>query len=118
MTSMRAFANEAPATYIVYLTLEQQILAQTNSLLTATGCTNGSADAQVECVRAYTTLDLMDAGIANNVVVDGTYITQPAIYWNGTVCDNRHGLVSVLIMLLQGSINSVPVMIGTMRDDR
>lgn len=42
-------------------------------------------------MRAYTTLDLMSAGIANNVVVDGTYITQPAIYWNGTVCINRHG---------------------------
>ena len=85
------FANESSATYNVYLTLPQQIEAQTNILLNATGCTNGSAAAQVACVRKYTTFDLMSAGIANNVVVDGTYITQPAIYWNGTVCDNCHG---------------------------
>jgi hypothetical protein len=95
--STRSFADEAPATYNVYLTLEQQIVAQTNALLNATGCTNGSADAQVECVRAYTTLDLMDAGIANNVVVDGTYITQPAIYWNGTVRHDRHDSLNRLV---------------------
>ena len=84
-------ANRLTATYNVYLTLEQHILAQTNTLLNATGCTNGSADAQVACVRAYTTLDLMSAGIANNVVVDGEYITQPYIYWNGTVRHNCYG---------------------------
>jgi hypothetical protein len=91
------FADGATATYNIYLTLEQQILAQTNNLLNATGCTNGSADAQVECVRAYTTLDLMNAGIANNVVIDGEYITQPAIYWNGTVCDHHHSLLIGLV---------------------
>jgi hypothetical protein len=89
-------ANESSATYNVYLTLEQQIKAQTNTLLNATGCTNGSADAQVACVRAYSTLDLMDAGIANNVVVDGKYITQPYIYWNGTVRDDTYGSLSKL----------------------
>ena len=88
---MKVLADKSLATYNVYLTLEQQIEAQTNTLLNATGCTNGSADAQVACVRAYSTLDLMSAGIANNVVVDGTYITQPFIYWNGTVRDDRHG---------------------------
>jgi hypothetical protein len=86
-------ANRCPATYNVYLTLSQQIEAQTNTLLNATGCNNGSADAQVACVRAFTTLDLMGAGIANNVVVDGTYITQPFIYWNGTVRFDRHSLL-------------------------
>lgn len=86
--STEVLANECLATYNVYLTLDQQIKAQTNTLLNATGCTNGSADAQVACVRAYTTLDLMGAGIANNVVVDGKYITQPYIYWNGTVRDD------------------------------
>ena len=91
------FVNEFPATYNVYLTISQQIEAQTNTLLNATGCTNGSADAQVACVRAYTTLDLMSAGIANNVVVDGTYITQPAIYWNGTVRNDCHGWKSELV---------------------
>ena len=94
---MLTFADEILATYNVYLTIEQQILAQTNSLLNATGCTNGSADAQVECVRAYSTLDLMNAGIANNVVVDGEYITQPAIYWNGTVRNGRRGSLNELV---------------------
>lgn len=89
-------ANDSRATYNVYLTLEQQIKAQTNTLLNATGCTSGYADAQVACVRAYTSLDLMSAGIANNVVVDGKYITQPYIYWNGTVRDHRHGSQSKL----------------------
>ena len=93
----RVIANRLTATYNVYLTLEQQILAQTNTLLNATGCTNGSADAQVACVRAYTTLDLMSAGIANNVVVDGKYITQPAIYWNGTVGYDCHRPLEELI---------------------
>lgn len=91
------FADEFSATYNVYLTISQQIEAQTNNLLNATGCTNGSADAQVTCVREYTTLDLMSAGIANNVVIDGTYITQPAIYWNGTVRNDCHGWKSELV---------------------
>jgi hypothetical protein len=92
------FADAALATYNVYLTLEQEIIAQTNNLLNATGCNNGSAEAQVACIRAYTTLDLMSAnGIANNIVVDGTYITQPAIYWNGTVRDDRHGVPTELV---------------------
>ena len=111
------FANESSATYNVYLTLSQEIEAQTNTLLNATGCTNGSADAQVACVRAYTTLDLMSAGIANNVVVDGEYITQPAIYWNGTVRMTEMVEQSLPNDGAQGSINAVPIMYGAMRDD-
>ena len=115
---MEVLADRSLATYNVYLTLEQQIEAQTNTILNATGCTNGSADAQVACVRAYSTLDLMSAGIANNVVVDGTYITQPFIYWNGTVrIDRRGSLLSLSDCGLQGLINAVPVMYGAMRDD-
>ena len=112
------FTNKSPATYNVYLTLPQQIEAQTETLLNATGCNNGSADAQVACVRAFTTLDLMGAGIANNVVVDGTYITQPFVYWNGTVPVKHPGsLLSLSDCGLQGLINAVPVMYGAMRDD-
>lgn len=117
---MEVLANESPATYNVYLTISQQIEAQTNTLLNATGCTNGSANAQVACVRAYTTFDLVSVGIANNVVVDGTYITQPFIYWNGTVRDERSSWLIIgtrLTTVLQGSINAVPIMYGAMRDD-
>lgn len=117
---MEVFANESPATYNVYLTISQQIEAQTNTLLDATGCNNGSVDAQVACVRAYTTLDLMNAGIANNVVVDGTYITQPFIYWNGTVRGEQSSWLIIgtrLTIVLQESINAVPIMYGAMRDD-
>jgi hypothetical protein len=56
--------------------------------LNATGCTNGTAASQVDCIRLLSTDDLATAnGIANNVVIDGSYITQPYIYWNGTVCN-------------------------------
>jgi hypothetical protein len=78
--------DRSAATYNVYLTLEQEIEAQTNTILNATGCTNGTVDSQVACIRALGADDLASAsGIANNVVIDGSYITQPYIYFNGTV---------------------------------
>jgi hypothetical protein len=74
------------ATYNVYLTLEEEIEAQTNTILNATSCTTGTVESQVACIRALSTDDLATAnGIANNVVIDGSYITQPYVYWNGTV---------------------------------
>jgi hypothetical protein len=76
------------ATYNIYLTLAEEIEAQTNTILNATGCASGTVDLQVACIRALSTDDLATAnGIANNVVIDGSYITQPYIYWNGTVCN-------------------------------
>jgi hypothetical protein len=79
-------ADKDAATYNVYLTLEEEIEAQTNTILNATACTNGTADTQVACLRALGTEVLARAnGLANNVVIDGEYITQPYIYWNGTV---------------------------------
>lgn len=82
----RESTDKTAATYNVYLTLEQEIEAQTNTILNATACNNGTADSQVACLRALGTEDLARAnGLANNVVIDGKYITQPYIYWNGTV---------------------------------
>jgi hypothetical protein len=36
-------------------------------------------------------------GIANNVVVDGKYITQAEVHWNGTVRGYRRGVSTELI---------------------
>ena len=45
-------------------------------------------------IRALSTDELAGAsGIANNVVIDGSYITQPYIYFNGTVCGRSFQLL-------------------------
>jgi hypothetical protein len=57
-------------------------------------------------------------GLANNVVIDGKYITQPYIYWNGTVSGPPiAGKMTCLMTVLQGTLNPVPVILGSMRDD-
>jgi len=82
------FTDKSAATYNVFLTQEEEIEAQSNVILNSTSCANGTVDDQVACIRALSTDDVASAsGIANNVVIDGTYITQPYIYWNGTVRD-------------------------------
>ncbi|KAK3075435.1 hypothetical protein LTR53_001220 [Teratosphaeriaceae sp. CCFEE 6253] len=94
-------SDPSPPSYTHYLTVDQEFTTQTLPILNLTGCLGGSADDQVACLRAYDAASLVNlTTVANNVVVDGTYVITPALEYNGT-----------------GHVNRVPLLMGTMRDD-
>ena len=87
--------------YNHYLTIDQEIASQTVSILNETGCASGNGAAELACLRAYNASALVALKtVANNVIVDGTYVVSPAIVYNGT-----------------SHVNKVPLLIGNMRDD-
>lgn len=94
-------SDPSSPTYTHYLTTDQEVVAQTNTILNLTGCASGDVTAEVACLRGYNASALVNlTTVANNVVVDGTYVVTPALEYNGT-----------------GHVNRVPLLIGTMRDD-
>lgn len=87
--------------YTHYLSTDQEIISQTNTILNKTGCASGNGAAELACLRAYNASGLLTLGTtASQVVVDGKYITSNESSFNGT-----------------GHVNRVPLLIGNMRDD-
>ncbi|KAK0818597.1 hypothetical protein LTR75_002510 [Friedmanniomyces endolithicus] len=94
-------SDPSPPSYSYYLSLDQEYAAQTLPILNLTGCGSSNSNAEVACLRNYNASALVGlAAVANNVVVDGTYVVTPAITFNGT-----------------GHVNKVPLLMGTMRDE-
>ncbi|KAK5698576.1 hypothetical protein LTR17_023527 [Elasticomyces elasticus] len=93
-------SGPTPSSYVHYLSLDQEYAAQTLDILNLTGCA-GASDEIVDCLRTYNASALVGLGaVANNVVVDGTYVITPTLEYNGT-----------------GHVNRVPLLMGTMRDE-
>jgi carboxylesterase type B len=92
-------SDPTPPTYSHYLTIDQEVDSQTTSILNLTGCTNTNANAAVACLRRQNASDLVALKtVAGNVVVDGTYVVEPAIFFNHT-----------------SYVADVPLLIGNMR---
>ncbi|KAK3333579.1 Alpha/Beta hydrolase protein [Cercophora scortea] len=86
------------ATYSRYYTIAQLANVSGNAILAATGCTD--ATSQVECLRALPAGKLTGlSAVARYLVVDGTYLTAPALE------------------LTTGPRLPVHLMMGTTRDD-
>ncbi|KAK5663984.1 hypothetical protein OQA88_196 [Cercophora sp. LCS_1] len=60
-------------TYSKYYSIDEQLTAAGNAILAATNCTG--APSQVDCLRALPVSNLLSAGTARYLVVDGTYLT-------------------------------------------
>ncbi|KAK3692844.1 Alpha/Beta hydrolase protein [Podospora appendiculata] len=85
------------ATYSRYYTIAQQANVTANAILAATNCT--AAPSQVDCLRALPASKLTGLStVARYLVVDGTYLTAPAL-------------------ALTGPRLPVHLMMGTTRDD-
>ena len=87
------------STYSNYYTIDQEVAVAAIPILNATGCLNSSN--QLSCLRALSPHVLGNLSeVARYVVQDGTYIVTPELEVTG-----------------KGPAASVPVMMGTMRDD-
>lgn len=87
------------ATYSRYYTIEEEIIAAVNPILSQTGCLNASS--QLDCLRQLDPFILANVTTpARFLVVDGTYLVHDELELTG-----------------QGPAAKVPVMLGFMRDD-
>jgi carboxylesterase type B len=88
-------------TYSEYYTIEQEVTMFAKPILNVTDCT--AAPSHLACLRKanpYFLANQSDPDIARYLVVDGTYLTAPDLPVSG-----------------HGHINTVPTMMGFMRDD-
>ena len=84
-------------TYSRYYTIDEQMSAAANAILNATNCT--LAPSQIDCLRAVPVPQLLAAGTARFLVVDGTYLT------------------SAELPLASGPLLPIHLMMGITRDD-
>lgn len=90
-------------TYSKYYTIDEQLSAAGDAILSATNCT--SAASQVDCLRALPPNTLTNLPtVARYLVVDGTYLTTPE-------------LISPQASSLRSDLRSINLMLGTTRDD-
>ena len=88
-------------TYSEYYTIEQEVSMFAKPILNVTNCTTASS--HLACLRKanpYVLANQSDPDIARYLVVDGTYLTTTQLEVAG-----------------EGPINTVPTMMGFMRDD-